>query len=480
MSPLNFLYCVCYDFCSSIPSNSMTEKPKSKDYLRIVRLSITDFLLKIKIDKEVTDNLLRSIPLWVASLIVGVASVLYAKLFAAAEHLGQSIFAETPWLLFIFTPLCFLAAWLVVHYGAPFARGSGIPQVVASLELTGTDQQRKVPFLVGGKIIAVKMLSSIIMVFGGGAVGREGPTIQISGAIFRMIGKILPVKWPKYSERVMILTGSAAGLAAAFNTPLGGIVFAIEELTKSHFNSFRTSLLTAVIIAGMTAQMLLGPYLYLGYPQVSGLIFSMVSLIILVSVVSGFAGGIFSSLILKIIAFKKGLKTFVSQTLFVMILAFTIALIAFLVTPSILGSGKETMITLLFNTGGVNDIFIAPARFIGPLLSFTSGAAGGVFAPALSSGAAIGSTFATLFTLTQSQTNVIVLAGMVGFLTAVTRSPFTSAILVLEMTDRHSLIFFLMLAGVVSYASAWLVDKRSLYEQLKEDYLKEIESTPAQ
>ena len=109
------------------------------------------------------------------------------------------------------------------------------------------------------------------MALGGGVIGREGPTIQVAGSIFRKVNEWLPSWWPKVSKRNMIMTGAAAGLAAAFNTPLGGIVFAVEELTRTHISYFKTALFTAVIIAGLTAQALLGPYLYLGYPDVTNL-----------------------------------------------------------------------------------------------------------------------------------------------------------------------------------------------------------------
>jgi H+/Cl- antiporter ClcA len=458
----------------------MTEHKQKKNYPQLVRSAIYRLFTGITIDKEITDNFLRAIPLWIASLVVGVVAVLYARIFAAAEHLGQRIFSHTSWMIFIITPVCFIAAWLIVRYGAPFARGSGIPQVIASLEAEGAEHQKTVTRLIGARIIFVKIVSSVIIVFGGGAVGREGPTIQISAAIYRLAGRLLPAHWPKYSERVMILTGSAAGLAAAFNTPLGGIVFAIEELSKSHFTSFRTSLLTAVIIAGLTAQMLFGPYLYLGYPQISGLIMPMVSLVFLVAVLCGVSGAFFSRIIIKVITLRKTMRTVSAEAMFTVGLALLLASTAFFWTPSIMGSGKETMIALLFHSPGENDPMLAPARFIGPILSFTSGAAAGIFAPSLSAGAAIGSFFSSLFVLTPGQTNILILAGMVGFLTAVTRSPFTSSILVLEMTDRHSLIFFLMLAGLVSYASAWLVEKQSLYERLKEGYHRELESDSGQ
>ena len=85
------------------------------------------------------------------------------------------------------------------------------------------------------------------MVFGGGVVGREGPTIQIAGSVFRAVNQCLPAWWPKISKRNMIMAG-AAGLAAAFNTPLGGVVFAMEEVTRTHISYFKTALFTAVII----------------------------------------------------------------------------------------------------------------------------------------------------------------------------------------------------------------------------------------
>jgi len=146
------------------------------------------------------------------------------------------------------------------------------------------------------------------MILGGGVVGREGPTIQIAGSVFRKINQILPDWWPKVSKRNMIMTGAAAGLAAAFNTPLGGIVFAIEELTKTHISYFRTALFTAVIIAGLTAQDLFGPYLYLGYPIIKGLSIYIFLGVILVAVLAGLGGSITGRILIIIIDLKGRLK----------------------------------------------------------------------------------------------------------------------------------------------------------------------------
>src|ERR1044071_7858090 len=98
-------------------------------------------------------------------------------------------------------------------------------------------------------------------------------------------------------------------------------------------------------------------------------------------------------------------------------------------------------------------------RMLGSVLSFTSGAAGGVFAPALASGASIGAVMAEWFNLSPTNANLLILSGMVGFLTGVTRTPFTSAILVLEMTDRHNVIFYLMLAGMIAGLVSVIIDR---------------------
>jgi H+/Cl- antiporter ClcA len=113
-------------------------------------------------------------------------------------------------------------------------------------------------------------------------------------------------------------------------------------------------------------------------------------------------------------------------------------------------------------------------RIGGPLVSFTTGAAGGIFAPALGAGASVGSLVASWFNVSDIDTNMLILAGMVGFLTGVTRSPFTSVILVLEMTDRHNVIFHLILAGMIASLISILIDKHSLYDHLKLQYIRDL------
>src|SRR6476620_54209 len=188
------------------------------------------------------------------------------------------------------------------------------------------------------KIIIVKIFSTLIMAFGGGIVGREGPMIQIAGSVFRKINQSLPAWWPKISKRNMINTGAAAGLAAAFNTPLGGIVFAVEELTKTHISYFKTALFTAVIIAGLTAQGLLGPYLYLGYPNVDNLSSWMFLCVIVVAIIAGIGGSVMSKIILRIFRWKAKFKKTFFQYVYAVTGALAIAAFAFFIDERVFGS----------------------------------------------------------------------------------------------------------------------------------------------
>lgn len=421
-------------------------------------------------------NLLQAIPFWVASLITGLVAVLYNRVFALCEGFAELVMSWHRWLIFVLVPICFVAAWWLVVRFARYAGGSGIPQVMAAIELTNPRHNKRVEKLLSLRVFVVKFLSSLVMIMGGGLIGREGPTIQLAGTVFRTVNKWLPDWWPKISRINMIMTGAAAGLAAAFNTPLGGIVFAVEELTKTHISYFKTALFTAVIIAGLTAQGLLGPYLYLGYPDVTNLSVSIFLGLILVGIITGISGGIMSRLVLMIVQWRATFKTKSKHILFVVSAALIIASIAFFFDERVLGSGKEIMITTLFSTEKNVPWYTAIFRFAGTILSFTTGAAGGIFAPSLGAGAGIGSLMAGWFELSVTNTNLLILCGMVGFLTGVTRSPFTSAILVLEMTDRHNVIFHLMIAGMVASLVSMLIDKHSLYDHLKVKCLKDLQN----
>jgi len=213
--------------------------------------------------------------------------------------------------------------------------------------------------------------------------------------------------------------------------------------------------------------------LYLGYPDVGKLRFSILFAVAITAIVAGVAGSLTSKGILSLMRWKKSFNK--TQTImFVIFAGLFIATIAFFLSGEILGSGKVLMNTALFTNNKYYPWHTMFMRMLGSILCFNTGAAGGVFAPALAAGASIGSYVASVSEMIGSNANILILTGMVGFLTGVTRTPFTSAILVLELTDRHSVIFHLMIAALLSNMAALVIDKHSLYEQLKNDYLQDV------
>ena len=440
-------------------------------------LSIRKFLKRSfdRINNErLKHNILQAIPFWIASLVAGLLAVAYSAAFSYFENGPFNLLRYHGLWLFILTPVCFLIAWWLVVKFAPYARTSGIPQVRAAIELDTTTYNKKIKQLLSIKILFVKLVSGLFMILGGGAVGKEGPIIQLSGIVFKKFHDWLPSWWPPISKRNMITAGAAAGLAAAFNTPLGGIVFAIEELTQTHFSYFKTALFTAVIIAGLTAQGILGPYLYLGFPDVTHIKSSIIFALLVVSIVCGLLGSYMSVIILAIFKWKKSFRFTYQHVLYIVACALLMATIAFFIDPKILGSGRDIMLTTLFSADKYVHWYTAIFRILGPVLSFGTGASAGIFAPSLAAGASVGSFMAGLFNESASNANLLILCGMVGFLTGVTRTPFTSAILVLEMTDRHSVIFYLLIAGMLAQLVSLFVNKHSLYDHLKVQTLHDL------
>lgn len=470
----------------------MKDKPLRRGIAKPHRLgtrfrnSYYPFILKIKSylkkrfdsikDNRFRENLLNGLPFWIGAFITGLIAVLYAKLFHWAELGTVWLFHLNKWLFFIVTPLSFVLSWWMVQKYAPYSRGSGIPQVIAGIDLATPKKYHLVERLLSIRIIILKILSSLLMVFGGGIVGREGPTIQIAGSIFKKINDYLPGWYPKISRQNMLITGAAAGLAAAFNTPLGGIVFAIEELTTTHFNHFKASLIAGVIIAGLTALNILGPYLYLGYPVLKGISLWIIFPVILVAFISGYAASVMGKMILYILKKKSDFTTNKRRIAYSLLAALIIVLLGVFITEDSFGSGKHIMESTLFTDRKYIDWYVPVVRFVGTALSFTNGASGGIFAPSLALGASIGSVFSGWFHLTASNSNLMILCGMVGFLTGITRSPFTSAILVLEMTNSSGIIFYLMMAGLMANMISRVVDKHSFYHHLKLQCIKEIDS----
>ncbi len=155
-------------------------------------------LLDLIKNQQLKYNLLQALPFWIASAITGLIAVGYARLFAMAEAVSRHIVEDLQYWLLIIAPVCFMGAFYIVNKFSTYARGSGIPQVMAALELPANASKKILNKLVGIRVILIKIVSSLLLVLGGGAIGREGPTIQIAGSVFRKINQWIPDSWPKY------------------------------------------------------------------------------------------------------------------------------------------------------------------------------------------------------------------------------------------------------------------------------------------
>ncbi len=421
--------------------------------------------------KQIT---MLALPYQVAAVITVFIAVGYTILFKWAESAQVWLLGFGVEYIFLTAPLGFLLSWWLVSTFAPYAGGSGIPQLTAAVEVADeTSRDRSWRFL-NPRIILVKIAGSLAMVLGGGAVGREGPTLQIAGSVYRAVHQYLPSFWPKIQRRMMIITGGAAGLSAAFNTPLGGIVFVIEELTKTHMAQFRTAVFSSVIIAGMTAQWLLGSYFggELLYPKLGPVGASFMYKVLLISLPCGLLGALLCKLLLATDKFRRSLRKRAAQFAMALGCALAFATCVYFLGERALGSGGHFMEGYLFAEEQPDPSWKdVVARLLGPLFTGSAGGAGGIFGPSLASGAAIGGWIAQWFEPSRGEFNVLVLCGMTAFLTGTSRSPFTCAILVLEMTDRHSIILQLMYAAMVAYLISQTIDKRSYYERMKKRLL---------
>ncbi|UBM58822.1 chloride channel protein [Marinilongibacter aquaticus] len=425
-----------------------------------------------KVPEEILSKIpYEAIPLWIASVLTGLFAVFYERLFEYVEHWSRLLFEWNAYSIFVAAPLFIFAGYWIIDKYCPEAGGSGIPQLMAAVDATGTRHRKLVDRLLNFKVVIFKVISSLLTLFGGGAIGREGPTLQIAGSIFESVYRLIPESWAKVSQKIMLITGGASGLAAAFNTPLGGIVYVVEELTKSHIGKFRTAVFSAVIISGITAQLFLGSYLYLGYPKISPVPLSGILWVVLFAFLSGYLGSLFAQILLKMADFRRNLKNKKLKYLTTLAATLAFALIVFFTGHFAMGSGKPLINAILFESED-QPFYMFFARFFGAILTFGIGGAGGVFATSLSSGASLGTLMVGLLQVPGEYHNLLVLICMIGFLTGVTKSPFTAAILVLEMTDRHSAIFYFLLAGLIAHLASGRLLNKSFYEIRKEEIME--------
>jgi H+/Cl- antiporter ClcA len=281
--------------------------------------------------------------------------------------------------------------------------------------------------------------------------------VQVGAAIMNSLHGYLPRRL-HIPRRHMIIAGGAAGIAAAFNTPLAGIMFAIEELHRGLEQRLSGILIVAIVLAGIVSQALLGNTSYFGLVSFTGLKSPLqLGWVLLLAIACGLAGGAFARLMLLVTDRNGPIFSAFRNThpiRYAAICGLLIALIGLIADGSTFGTGYVETRNLFERDADVPWHF-GIDKFFATLISYAAGVPGGIFAPSLAIGAGIGNNLAVLLADQLSTGTVLVLCAA-GFLAAVTQAPITAFVIVIEMVSGYGLVIDLMvvslLASVVSRA----------------------------
>jgi H+/Cl- antiporter ClcA len=397
---------------------------------------------------------------WLGAIAVGFIAVLYAKLIDFGYSEFRAMQHRHIWLpLFVTPAVAALSVWLTRKFFRG-SEGSGIPQVIATLHAK--------PGEYGERLLSFRIMFGKIL--GGFTIGREGPTVQVGAALMFNLRRFYP-RSNALIERQLVLAGAAAGLSAAFNTPLAGIVFAIEELTRSFEARASGVLITAIIIAGVIALGINGNYTYFGTIEIGTHFPDLLAVaIVLTAIVTGIAGGVFCWLLLNTARWIPApLRKLHSErpVVFAALCGLVIACVGLISGGLTFGSGYAEARGLLDGREQLS-VFYPFLKMISMVGSYLPGIPGGIFAPSLSIGAGFGNLLHMVFGSMQLQ--MLIALAMVGYLAAVTQAPITSFVIVMEMINGHALVISLMATALIA-SRVSRIFAPPLYEALSQRYM---------
>ncbi len=392
------------------------------------------------------------------AVAIGLVAIGFAAVADRAGELFERMLAWRPWLPLLVTPAGFvLIAWATATL-APAARGSGIPQVMAAKR----DPLGATRSLASARTAAVKFVLTALALLCGASVGREGPTVQIGATVMAYAHRWLRV--PVTAS--VLVAGAAAGVAAAFNTPLAGVAFAIEELAAAYEQKMTLLVMTAVLIAGMTSLGLAGDYVYFG---VVGQVLPLGQVLLLAplaGIIGGLAGGLFARAMLW--AARGGAARLARGD--PLLLAGGCGLLGAavgLLTGLTWGTGYAPARAMI--DGSHAPLWFGPAKFVAALATAAAGLPGGIFAPSLATGAGVGNLLRWL--VPEAPGGAAVLLGMVAYFTGVVRAPLTSVIIISETTASRGLMLPLLATALLADGVAQLVCRERLYHGLSLGFL---------
>ena len=402
---------------------------------------------------------------WCGALATGVISVGFAKLADLAQRAFAHATAATEWsflLPLLLTPAGFaLSAYLAIRF-FPNSQGSGIPQAIAARHLKDEEDRSR---LLSLRVAFGKIMLTVIGLLSGASIGREGPTVQVGASIMLAVARFGGMA----QARGLILAGSAAGIAAAFNTPLAGIVFAIEEMSRTYEARANGFVLAAVILSGLAALGISGSYQYFGSTSVAPTDLRDWCLVLVCGIGGGALGAAFSGFALY---FGQRIRRWAQSepmkrmVLFALCCGLAIAVIGVVSGGRTFGTGYAEARSAV--QGEALPLLFFVEKFAAGFLSMLSGIPGGIFAPSLSVGAGLGSTVGSLLGTSVALAAVL---GMAGYFAGVVQAPMTAFVIILEMTGDHDAVIPLMAVSMLGYLTSRILSREPLYHGLSRVFI---------
>lgn len=419
------------------------------DFLGQVRSEVID--PRIWIDRLVVG---------VFALLAGLSVVVFTLVADAAEQWFRSVQGAWRWWPLLWTPLITaLIVWATSRW-VPGAGGSGPPQALAALDRRMDASARSA--LVSLRISLAKALAVSGGLLAGLSIGRQGPSVQIAAGVMYAARRFLSPR-SGISARELLVAGSAAGIAAAFNTPLGGIVFAIEELSRKLETRSSGLMLGAIVLSGLVGVAAFGNLSYFGRIRIERVDWGVLLPGLTLALLCGLLGGLFARLL--IVSLFGGADRFSAYrrrhpVRFAAACGLAVAVIGIVTQASAVGGGHTHTRALLEGEAAGVPLLWTLLKFAATWLSAWSGVPGGLFTPSLSIGASLGHDVAQL--LSPQYGTVMIALGMAGFLAALTQTPITAMIIVMEMVDGYAMVLGLMSCALLASLVSRMVS-RPLY-----------------
>ena len=402
----------------------------------------------------------------VGGLCVGGAAVLMALVADRAQTLFHHVIDRSEYWALLVTPVGFFVAVFAARSVFPNSQGSGIPQVIAARRIDDPEARNA---LVSLRVAAGKIIVMMVGLLCGASIGREGPTVQVGASIMGFIGRKAPIVY----QQNLLLAGAAAGIAAAFNTPLAGIVFGIEELSRSFEAKSSGLVIGCIIAAGVTSLAILGDYTYFGTTAATFPLGRVWLIVPLCATCGGLLGGSFSRIVILCLAADRtrGVRRIATAYPkgFATACGLGVALCGLAGHHSSYGTGYAEASAILHGDHDHLTLLFMPLKFLATVFSSVSGIPGGLFAPSLAIGAGLGAEMHAVF---QSiPIGALALIGMASYLAGVVQTPITSFVIVSEMTQDHAMVIPLMVAALIADAASKLVCKDGLYHTLSKSFI---------